>query len=80
MSDFLGIHTKTLENSGFQFYWNGLIHKLLEAAGMENCCGFKIIINFEARPRTDNDGTDDNRDSYAFSYRLCCIWYQRLIK
>ena len=42
MSDFLGIDIKTLDNGGFQFCQTGLIHKVVEATGMENC---KRVVN-----------------------------------
>ena len=39
VSEFIGIDIKTLDNGGFQFCQTGLIHKVLEATGMEHCNG-----------------------------------------
>ena len=45
MSEFLGIGIKTLDNSGLQFYQTGVIHKVLEAIGMEHCNGLPTTTN-----------------------------------
>ena len=37
--EFLGIDIKTLDNGGFQFCQTGLIRKVLEATGMDDCNG-----------------------------------------
>ena len=39
VSEFLVIDIKTLDNGGFQFCQTGLIRKVLEATGMEDCNG-----------------------------------------
>ena len=39
VSELLGIDSNTLDYGGFQFFQTGLIHKVLEATGMENCNG-----------------------------------------
>ena len=42
VSDFLVIDIKTLDDGGFKFFQTGLIRKVLEATGMENCNGLII--------------------------------------
>ena len=68
MSEFLGIDIKMLDNGGFQFCQNGLIRKVLEATGMEDCNGLTTPTKVEASLGTDANGSEDNRDwpnSYA---------------
>ena len=68
MSEFLGIDIKTLDNGGFQFCQTGLIHKVLEATGMEDCNGLPTPTKVEAPPGTDVNGYEVNRywpNSYA---------------
>ena len=52
----------------FSFFQNGLIHKVLEATGMEDCNGLPTPTNVEAHLGTDINGSEDERDwpnSYA---------------
>ena len=56
MPEFLGIDIKTLDNSGFQFFQTGLIRKVLEATGMEDCNGFPTPTKVEAPLRIDENG------------------------
>ena len=42
VSEFLGIYIKTLDDCGFKFCQTGLIHKFLEATGMEHCNGLPL--------------------------------------
>ena len=68
MSEFLGIDIKTLYDGGFQFCQTGLIHKFLEATGMEHCNGFPIPTKVDVPLGTDENGSEDKRDwpnSYA---------------
>ena len=68
MSEFLGIDIKTLDNGGFQFCQTGLIRKVLEATGMEDCNGLPTPTKVEAPLGTDVNGYEDKRDwpnSYA---------------
>ena len=53
VSEFLGIDIKALYNGGFQFCQTGLIRKVLEATGMEDCNGLPTPTKVEAPIRTD---------------------------
>ena len=69
MSEFLGIDIKTLDNGGFQFYQTGLIRKVLESTGMEDCNGLPTPTKVEAPLRIDINGSEAKRDwpnSYAY--------------
>ena len=69
MSEFLGIDIKTLDGGGFQFCQNGLIHKVLQATGMEHCNGFPTTTKVEATLRIDTNVYEDKiyfTDSYAY--------------
>ena len=68
MSALLGIDIKTLDDGVFKFCQNGLIRKVLEATGMDNCNGLPTPTKVEAPLRTDVNGSEANRDwpkSYA---------------
>ena len=68
VSEFLGIDIKTFDNGGFHFCQTGLIRKVLEATGMEDCNGLPTTNNVEAPLGTDVNGSEDKRDwpnSYA---------------
>ena len=68
MSEFLGIDIKTLDNGGFQFCQTGLIRKVWEATGMEDCNGLPTPTNVEVPLGTDVKGSEDKRywpNSYA---------------
>ena len=60
MSEFLGIGIKTLDNSGLQFYQTGVIHKVLEAIGMEHCNGLPTTTNVQVPLGTDKNGSEAN--------------------
>ena len=62
MSEFLGIDIKTLDNGGFQFFQSELIHKVLEATGMEDCNGLPTPTKFVAPLGTDANGFEAKRD------------------
>ena len=62
MSEFWVIYIKTLDDGGFQFFQTGLIHKVLEATGMEHCNGFPTPTKVEASLGTDANGSKENRD------------------
>ena len=62
MSEFLGIDIKTLDNGGFQFCQTGLIRKVLEATGMEDCIGLPTPTKVEAPLGTDVNGSEAKRD------------------
>ena len=69
VSEFLGIDIKRLDNGGFQFCQTGLIRKVLEATGMEDCNGLPTPTKVEAPLETDVNGSEAKRDwpnSYAF--------------
>ena len=61
MYEFLGTDIKTLDNGGFQFYQTGLIHKVLEATGMEHCNVLPTSTKVEAPLVTDENGYDANK-------------------
>ena len=62
VSEFLGIDIKTLDNGEFHFYQNRLIHKILEAAGMESC-NFLPTTNKVEKPLGEYDnGHEVKRD------------------
>ena len=68
VSEFLGIYIKTLDDSGFQFFQSGLIHKVLVATGMEHYNGFSTSTKVDATLGIDVNGSEANRDwpnSYA---------------
>ena len=62
MSEFLGIDIKTLDNGGFQVCQTGLICKVLEATGMEDCNGLPTPTKVEAPLGTDVNGSEAKRD------------------
>ena len=68
VSDVLGIGIKTSDDSGFQFCQTGLIRKVLEATGMENCNGLPTSTKVEVPLGTDVNVSEAKRDwpnSYA---------------
>ena len=68
VSEFLGIDIKTLDNGVFQFCKTGLIHKVLEATGIEHSNGLPTPTKVEAPLGTDINGSEAKRDwpnSYA---------------
>ena len=68
VSEFLGIDIKTLDNSGFPFFQSGLIRKVLEFTGMEDCNGLPTPTKVEAHLGTDVNNSEAKRDwpnSYA---------------
>ena len=56
-----------MDNGGFQFFKTGLIHKVLEATGMEDFNGLPTPSEVEAPLGTDVNGSEAKRDS-ANSY------------
>ena len=58
--ELLGIGIKRLDDGGFKFYQPELIHKVLEATGMDNCNGLKKTNKVEANIETDKNGTKAN--------------------
>ena len=62
VSELLGIDIKTLDNGGFQFCQTGLIHKVLEATGMEDCNGLPAPTKVEAPLGIDVNGSEAKRD------------------
>ena len=62
VSEFLGIDIKTLDNGGFQFCQTGLIRKVLEATGMEDCYGLPTPTKVEAPLGTDVNGSEAKID------------------
>ena len=58
VSKFLGIDIKTLDNGRFQFCQTGLIHKFLEATGMDHCNGLPTPTKVEAPLVTDVNGSE----------------------
>ena len=68
MTEFLGIDIKTVDNGGFQFCQTGLIRKVLEATGMEDCNGLPTPTKVETPLGTDINGSEAKTDwpnSYA---------------
>ena len=61
MYEFLGIDIKTLDNGGFEFCQTGLIRKVLEATGMEDCNGFPTPTKVDAPLGTDVNGPEAKR-------------------
>ena len=57
MSDFLVIDIKTLDDGGFKFFQTGLIRKVLEATGMENCNGLPTPTKVEASIGIEANGS-----------------------
>ena len=62
VSEFLGVDIKTLDNGGFQFCQTGLICKVLESTGMENCNGLPAPNKVEAPLGTNLNGSEAKRD------------------
>ena len=58
VSELLDIDIKTLDNGGSQFCQTGLIRKVLEATGVEQCNGFPTPTKVEAPPVTDKNGSE----------------------
>ena len=52
----------TLDNGGFQFCQTGLIRKVLEFTGMEDCNGLRTPTKVEAPLGIDVNGSEDDRD------------------
>ena len=76
VSEFLGIDIKTLYNGGSQFCQTGLIRKVLEATGMENCNGLPTPTKGEAPLGTDANGSEANRDwSNSYDYVIGMMLY-----
>ena len=68
MPEFSGIEIKKLYDGGFHFCQTGLIHKVLEATGMEHCNGFPTPTKVKAPLGTYINGSEANIDwpnSYA---------------
>ena len=68
MSEFLVIDIKTFDDAGFHFYQTGLIRKVLEATGMENCNSFTTPTKVEAHLGTYDNVSEvkiDSHNSYA---------------
>ena len=68
VSEFFCIDIKTLDDGGIQFCQTGLICKVLEATGMEDCNGLSTPTKVEAPLGTDVNGSEDTRywpNSYA---------------
>ena len=61
MSEFLGIDINTLDDGGFQFCQTGLIRKVLEAIGMEDCNGLPTPTKVEAIIGTYTNGSEAKR-------------------
>ena len=66
MSELLGIDIKTLDDGVFQFCQTVLIHKVLEATGMEHCNGLKTLTKVEAHLGIDTNGSEANIDCPNF--------------
>ena len=76
MSEFLGIDIKTLDDGGFQFFQNGLIHKVLKSTGIEHCNVLPTPTKVEAPLRTDANGSEANRDcSNSYASIIGMIFY-----
>ena len=68
MSELLGIDIKTLNDGGIIFFQTGLIRKVLEAKGMDNCNGFPTPTKVEAPIGTNANCSESKRhwtNSYA---------------
>ena len=73
VSEFLCIDIKTLDDGLFQFCQTVLIHKVLEATGMEHCNMFSTPTKVEVPLGTDANGSEAKRDwlnSYASVIRM----------
>ena len=69
MSDFLGIDIKTLDDGLFHFFQTRLMHKVLEATGMEHFNGLPATTKVEAPLGTNTNGSEAKRywtNSYAY--------------
>ena len=67
--DFLGIDIKTLDGVVFQFYQTSLIHKVLEATGVEHCNRLTTPTKVVAPLGTDDNGYEAEKyctNSYSF--------------
>ena len=62
MSELLGIDIKTLDNGGVKFCQTVLIHKVLEATGMEDCNGLPTPTKVEAPLGKDTNDSEAKRD------------------
>ena len=68
VSEYLVIYIKTLDDGGFQFWQTGLIRKVLEATGTENCNGLPTPTKVEVPLGTDVNSSEAKGDcpnSYA---------------
>ena len=76
MSEFLDIDIKTLDNGGFQFCQTGLIHKVLEATGMEHCNRLPTLTKVEAPLGTYVNGSEAKRDwTNSYDYVIGIMLY-----
>ena len=62
MSEFLGIDIKTWDDGGFQFCQTGLIRKVLEATGIEDCNGLPTPTKVESPFGTYMNGSEAKKD------------------
>ena len=68
--------TKTLDSVEFNFSRTVLIHKFLEATGMENYIGFTTPNMIEAPILTyDKDTKSKKESSNSYAYIICMMLY-----
>ena len=60
--ELLDIDIKTLDNGGFQFCETGLIRKVMEATGIEDCNGLPTTTKVEAPLGTEVNGSEAKKD------------------
>ena len=68
VSEILGIYIKTLDDGVFQFFQTVLIHKVLEATGVDHCNGLPTPTKVEAHLGIYDNSSEAKRDwpnSYA---------------
>ena len=76
MSKFLGIDINKLDDGGFQFCQNVLIHKVLEATGMDHCNGLPTPTKVDVPLGIDTDGSEAIRDrTNSCSYVIRMMLY-----
>ena len=81
VSELLGIDIKTLNDDGFQLYQTGLIPKVLEATGMDNCNGLPTPTKVETPLGTDANGSGVKRDwPNSYYYVIGMMLYMALKK